>query len=108
MSRALAHVAEVEPGAEPAHARRRGAVRERLWRHLAPRVGTVTLRGNVDSSGSKAAAAEIAKATDGVKGVKNEPQVVAPSQRAAVDISSRVAEAPETGAFRRTCSPWRR
>jgi hyperosmotically inducible periplasmic protein len=51
--------------------------------------GMVTLRGKVDSSESMAAAVKIAKATDGVKGVQNELQVVSPSQRAAVDINDR-------------------
>ena len=51
--------------------------------------GMVTLRGKIDSSESKAAAVEIAKGTDGVKGVKNELQVVAPSRRAAVDINDK-------------------
>jgi hyperosmotically inducible protein len=51
--------------------------------------GIVTLRGKVDSFESRAAAMEIAKETDGVKGVRNVLQVVAPSPRAAVDINDK-------------------
>jgi hyperosmotically inducible periplasmic protein len=41
--------------------------------------GVVMLRGKVDSGEARSAAAEIAKGIDGVKSVKNELQVVAPS-----------------------------
>jgi hyperosmotically inducible protein len=47
--------------------------------------GLVMLRGKVDSDEAKNAAEETSKAIDGVKSVKNELQVVAPSKRAAVD-----------------------
>ena len=45
----------------------------------------VTLRGTVDSDAGKAAAAEIARGIDGVKGVKNNLQVVAASRQRAVE-----------------------
>ena len=47
--------------------------------------GVVMLRGKVDSGEARSAAAEIAKGIDGVKSVKNELQVVAPSKRDAVE-----------------------
>jgi hyperosmotically inducible periplasmic protein len=47
--------------------------------------GTVTLRGKVASSDEKKAAEEIAKGVDGVSSVKNNLQVVPPSQRKTVD-----------------------
>jgi hyperosmotically inducible periplasmic protein len=47
--------------------------------------GTVMLRGKVDTDEAKSAAEEVAKGIDGVKSVKNELQVVAPSKREAVD-----------------------
>jgi hyperosmotically inducible protein len=47
--------------------------------------GLVMLRGKVDSDEAKNAAAEIAKGIDGVKSVKNELQIVAPSKREAVE-----------------------
>ncbi len=50
---------------------------------------TVTLRGKVDSDEAKAAAESIASGIDGVKSVKNELQVVAPAERAAVDASDK-------------------
>jgi len=43
------------------------------------------LRGKVDSDAAKQAAEGIAKGIDGVKSVKNELQVVAPSKREAID-----------------------
>jgi hyperosmotically inducible protein len=43
------------------------------------------IRGKVDSDEAKKAAEEIAKMVDGVKSVKNELQVVAPSKREAVE-----------------------
>jgi hyperosmotically inducible protein len=47
--------------------------------------GLVMIRGKVDSDEAKNAAEEIAKGIDGVKSVKNELQVVAPSIREAVE-----------------------
>lgn len=57
----------------------------------------VMIRGKVDSDEAKKAAEEIAKLVDGVKSVKNELQVVAPSMREAVEykddaITTRVKE----------------
>ncbi len=59
--------------------------------------GLVMIRGKVDSDEAKKAAEEIAKLVDGVKSVKNELQVVAPSMREAVEykddtITSQVKE----------------
>lgn len=59
--------------------------------------GVVTLRGKVDSEEAKSAAAEVAKGIDGVKSVKNDLQVVAPTERKAVaandkDINARVEQ----------------
>lgn len=48
--------------------------------------GRAIIRGKVDSDTAKNAAEEIAKGINGVKSVKNELQVVAPSQREAVEI----------------------
>ena len=47
--------------------------------------GSVMIRGKVDSDAAKQAAEGIAKGIDGVKTVKNELQVVAPSKREAMD-----------------------
>jgi hyperosmotically inducible periplasmic protein len=47
--------------------------------------GIVTLRGKVASADEKKAAEEIAKGVDGATSVKNNLQVVPPSQRKAVD-----------------------
>ena len=47
--------------------------------------GLVMIRGKVDSDEAKQAAEGIAKGIDGVKSVKNELQVVAPSKREAID-----------------------
>jgi hyperosmotically inducible protein len=47
--------------------------------------GLVFIRGKVDSDEAKQAAEEIAKGIEGVKGVKNELQVVAPSKREVVE-----------------------
>jgi hyperosmotically inducible protein len=47
--------------------------------------GTVMIRGTVDTDAAKQAAGRIAKGIDGVKSVKNELQVVAPSKREATD-----------------------
>jgi hyperosmotically inducible protein len=49
--------------------------------------GVVHLRGKVDSVEAKSAAGDIAKGIDGVKSVKNDLQVVAPTARKAVDAS---------------------
>jgi osmotically-inducible protein OsmY len=57
--------------------------------HVETRSGVVMLRGKVDSSEAKAAAADVAKGIEGVKGVKNELQVVAPSERAAVNADDK-------------------
>jgi hyperosmotically inducible protein len=46
--------------------------------------GVVYLRGKVDSAEAKTAAGEIAKGIEGAKSVKNDLQVVAPSERKAV------------------------
>jgi len=59
--------------------------------------GVVMIRGKVDSDAAKQAAETIAKNIDGVKTVKNELQVVAPSKRDAIDdkddaITARVKE----------------
>jgi hyperosmotically inducible protein len=51
--------------------------------------GTVSLRGKVDSDEAKAAAATVAQSVDGVKGVRNDLQVVPPADRKAVDISDK-------------------
>lgn len=47
--------------------------------------GVVMLRGKVDSDAAKHAAEDIAKKLDGVKSVKNDLEVVAPSKREAVE-----------------------
>jgi hyperosmotically inducible protein len=47
--------------------------------------GLMMIRGKVDSDAAKQAAEGIAKGIDGVKSVKNELQVVAPSKREAID-----------------------
>jgi hyperosmotically inducible periplasmic protein len=59
--------------------------------------GLVMIRGKVDTSAAKQAAEGIARGIDGVKSVKNELQVVAPSKREAIDdkdeaITRRVKE----------------
>jgi hyperosmotically inducible periplasmic protein len=59
--------------------------------------GVVMLRGKVDSDAAKQAAGDITKMLDGVRTVKNELQVVAPSKREAVEekdeaITARVKE----------------
>jgi hyperosmotically inducible protein len=59
--------------------------------------GLVMIRGKVDSGAAKQAAEGIARGIDGVKSVKNELQVVAPSKREAIDdkdeaITRRVKE----------------
>lgn len=65
--------------------------------------GQVVMRGKVDSEAAKQAAEGIAKGIDGVKTVKNELQVVAPSKREATDykdeaITKRVNEQIEKDA----------
>lgn len=57
--------------------------------HVETKSGTVILRGKVDSNEAKAAAAEVAQGVEGVKSVKNELQVVAPSSRKAVDADDK-------------------
>jgi osmotically-inducible protein OsmY len=57
--------------------------------HVETKSGTVMLRGKVDSNEAKAAAAEVAQGIEGVKSVKNELQVVAPSARKAVDADDK-------------------
>ena len=59
--------------------------------------GVVMLRGKVDSDAAKHAAGDITKMLDGVKTVKNDLEVVAPSKREAVEekdeaITARVKE----------------
>jgi hyperosmotically inducible protein len=49
--------------------------------HVDTRNATVTLRGTVDSDEAKTAAEEVARGIEGVKGVRNDLQVVAPAQR---------------------------
>ena len=50
---------------------------------------TVTLRGMVDSDEAKAAAASVAKAIDGVKGVRDDLRVVPPGDRKMVEASDK-------------------
>jgi hyperosmotically inducible protein len=66
--------------------------------------GVVMLRGKVDSDVAKHAAEDIAKKLDGVKSVKNDLQVIAPSKREAIDekddvITMRVNEQIEKDAY---------
>jgi len=58
--------------------------------HVETKDGVVMLRGKVDSPEAKSAALEIAKGIEGVKNVKNELQVVAPSQRREVAADDKV------------------
>jgi len=58
--------------------------------HVETKDGVVMLRGKVDSAEAKSVAAEVAKGIDGVKKVKNELQVVAPSQRAEVTAEDNI------------------
>jgi hyperosmotically inducible protein len=58
--------------------------------HVETKDGVVMLRGKVDSPEAKSAALEIAKGIEGVKNVKNELQVVAPSQRSEVTADDKV------------------
>jgi hyperosmotically inducible protein len=65
--------------------------------------GVVHLRGKVDSDEAKTAAADVAKGIDGVKSVKNDLQVVAPSARKAVDANDKdIAKAVESKVHRDT------
>ena len=59
--------------------------------------GVVHLRGKVDSAEAKSTAGSIAQGVEGVKSVKNDLQVVAPTARKAVDASdSDIAKAVGT------------
>jgi hyperosmotically inducible periplasmic protein len=58
--------------------------------HVETKDGVVMLRGKVDSAEAKSAALEIAKGIEGVKNVKNELQVVAPSRRSEVAADDKV------------------
>jgi hyperosmotically inducible protein len=59
--------------------------------------GVVHLRGKVDSAEAKSAAGDIAKGIVGVKSVKNDLQVVAPTARKAVDANDKdIAKAVES------------
>ncbi len=59
--------------------------------------GQVFLRGKVDSDEAKTAAADIAKGVEGVKGVKNDLQVVAPAARKTVEANDKqISKAVET------------
>ena len=51
--------------------------------------GTVSLRGKVDSDEAKTAAATVAKSIEGVKGVRNDLQVVPPGDRKVIDTSDK-------------------
>lgn len=58
--------------------------------------GVVHLRGKVDSTEAKQAAAEVASGIEGAKSVKNDLQVVAPTARKAVDANDKeIAKAVE-------------
>lgn len=59
--------------------------------------GEVFLRGKIDSQEAKAASEQIAKSVEGVKKVKNDLQVVAPSARKAVSADDKqITKAVET------------
>jgi hyperosmotically inducible protein len=58
--------------------------------HVETKGGVVYLRGKVDTADAKTAATDVAKGIEGVKDVKNELQVVAPSARAAVNADDKV------------------
>ncbi|MDO8477258.1 MAG: BON domain-containing protein [Candidatus Rokubacteria bacterium] len=59
--------------------------------------GVVHLRGKVDSAEAKSAVSDIAQGVEGVKSVKNDLQVVAPTARKAVDANdSDIAKAVVT------------
>jgi hyperosmotically inducible protein len=57
--------------------------------HVNTKGGVVTLRGKVDSAEAKTAAGEITKGSEHVKGVRNELQVVADSNRSEVNASDK-------------------
>jgi hyperosmotically inducible periplasmic protein len=57
--------------------------------HVVTNSRVVTLRGKVASAEAKTAAGEIAKGSEHVKGVRNELQVVAPSNRSEVTASDK-------------------
>jgi hyperosmotically inducible protein len=57
--------------------------------HVDTKGGVVTLRGKVDSAEAKTAAGEITKGGEHVKSVRNELQVVAPSNRSEVTASDK-------------------
>jgi len=68
------------------------------------RKGVVKLRGKVDSREARDASTVIANSIEGAKSVKNDLQVVAPSQRAAVEdkdevITARVKEQIDKDAY---------
>jgi osmotically-inducible protein OsmY len=58
--------------------------------HVMTKDGVVMLRGKVDDSAAKAAAAEVTKGIDGVKSVKDELQVVAPQKRSEVTADDKI------------------
>jgi hyperosmotically inducible protein len=59
--------------------------------------GVVHLRGKVDSAEAKSAAGDVAKGIDGVKSVKNDLQMMAPTARKAVDATDKdIAKAVES------------
>jgi hyperosmotically inducible periplasmic protein len=59
--------------------------------------GVVHLRGKVDTSEAKMAAAQVAQGIEGVKSVKNDLQVVAPEERSAVKANDKeIAKEVET------------
>ena len=57
--------------------------------HVETQNGAVMLRGKVDDAEAKRAAAEITQGIEGVKSVKNELQVVPPSERKAVNADDK-------------------
>jgi hyperosmotically inducible protein len=57
--------------------------------HVTTKSGVVTLRGKVDSAEARTAAGDITKGSEHVKGVRNELQVVARSNRSAVTASDK-------------------
>lgn len=57
--------------------------------HVTTKGGVVTLRGKVDSAEARTVAGDITKGSEHVKGVRNELQVVAPSNRSGVTASDK-------------------
>lgn len=57
--------------------------------HVSTKDGVVTLRGKVDTAEAKTVAGDITKASEHVKSVRNELQVVARSNRSAVTASDK-------------------